>query len=114
MPFYLYQHPKTGEQIEVMQSMKDNHVYEDEKGLKWERVWSIPQASIDTNINPWDKNAFREKTSTGKKGSMGDLWDRSKELSDKRAHQNGGVDPIRANYEKDYSSKRKGKKKLGR
>ena len=45
---------------------------------------------------------------------MGDLWDRSKELSDKRAHENGGVDPIRANYEKDYSSKRKGKKKLGR
>lgn len=114
MPIYTFKNPETQEQIEVVQKMKEEHTYVDENGLQWERVWSIPQASIDTNINPWDKNAFREKTRGDKKGTMGDLWDRSKELSDKRAEQNGGVDPVRTNYEKNYSRERKGKKKLGR
>jgi len=36
--------------------------------------------------------------------------DRSAEWSEKRAAQNGGVDPVKKNYFKEYSKKRGGKK----
>jgi len=39
MPAYTFQHPKTEEVIEVTQSMTDEHVYIDEKGVRWKRVW---------------------------------------------------------------------------
>ena len=39
MPLYTFQHPKTKEVIEVNQSMTDKHVYTDEKGVEWNRVW---------------------------------------------------------------------------
>ena len=42
------------------------------------------------------------------KGSMGDMWDYSKELSEKRKEITGTVDPIRKKAEKNYSKKRKG------
>ena len=42
MPLYVFQHPKTKETIEVLQSMKDDHVYTDENGVAWDRVWGQP------------------------------------------------------------------------
>ena len=39
MPLYTFQHPKTKEVIEINQSMTDKHVYTDEKGVEWNRVW---------------------------------------------------------------------------
>ena len=44
------------------------------------------------------------------KGTMGDMWDYSKELSDKRKEVMGGTDPLRKKAEKEYSKKRKGMK----
>ena len=44
------------------------------------------------------------------KGSYGDLMDRSKEMSQKRAAENGGVDPIKQKYLENYSKERGGKK----
>jgi hypothetical protein len=40
---------------------------------------------------------------------MGDLWDRSQELSDKRKKLYSGEDPVKKKYYKDWSKKRKGK-----
>ena len=54
-------------------------------------------------------NDFIEKTSTGQ-CSMGDLMDRSAELSAKRAEQNDGVDPVKQKYFKKYSKERGGAK----
>ena len=44
------------------------------------------------------------------KGTMGEMWDYSKELSEKRKKISGGEDPIRKKAEKKYSDKRKGMK----
>lgn len=40
---------------------------------------------------------------------MGDLWDRSQELSEKRKKLYGGEDPVKKKYYDNWSKKRKGK-----
>ena len=48
---------------------------------------------------------------TGKMtGTMGDVQDFSREMSEKRASMNGGVDPVKQQYYKNYSKERKGAK----
>ena len=109
MPFYQFIHPNTDEVVEVMQSMKDDHVYIDEHGIKWERVWTVPQASIDTQVDHNDKNAWMRKMEN-KKLTVGEMEAQGEQLSRKRAKENGGVDPLRRKYFDDWSKKRKGKK----
>ena len=41
MPIYIYQNPITEEVIEVVQSMSEDHIYFDESGLKWKRVFVV-------------------------------------------------------------------------
>ena len=110
MPIYIYQNPNTEEYLEVFQGMNDKHEYFDGSGLKWKRVFISPNAAIDLDADPFDKQSFLDKTN--KAGSMGELWDRSKEMSDKRASMSGGADPYKQQYFKDYSKKRKGAKHL--
>jgi len=105
MPIYQFAHPERPMVIEVVQSMKEPHVYTDEDGIEWERIWDSPNASIDTKIDPWSASDFTRKTGE-KNGTIGDLWDQSKELSQERAKQCGGTDPVKKNHEKDWSSKR--------
>ena len=109
MPIYVYKNPKTNESIEVIQSMTEDHVYIDEDGLEWKRVFIPSQLNTEASIDPWSNSDFVEKT-RDTKGSYGDMIDRSSELSEKRANQNGGVDPVRQKYFKDYSKKRNGAK----
>jgi len=90
--------------------MKDDHVYTDENGVAWDRVWVNPNTSIDTQIDPWSTKDFVDKTKN-KGGTLGDLFDKSAELSRKRASENGGVDPIKRKSEKTYSKDRKGLKR---
>lgn len=106
MGLYIFQHPKTGKIKEVFQNMNDEHVYE-ENGVKWERVWTVPQAAVDANIDPFNQNAFVDKLGNTK-GDMGSAWDRSREMSEKRAAKRDGVDPVREKYFEDYKTKRKG------
>jgi len=110
MPLYLFQNPNTSEIIEVIQSMKDEHVYIDSDGLEWDRIWVNPNMSIDTDIDPFSEKEFAEKTKNQKNSTVGELWDQSKELSEKRAKMNGGVDPVKKRYREDWSKKRKGMK----
>jgi len=109
VPLYVYEHPKSGKQVEVVQGINDEHSYTDKKGLKWNRVFTPPNVSVDSKINEFSEKEFVEKTRT-KKGTVGDLLDRSKELSEKRAQKNGGVDPLKNKFFKEYSKKRRGKK----
>ena len=109
MPNYIYQHPETEEYIEVFQLMNDEHVYFGEDGVKWNRVLIAPQLNTESTLDPWNKNDFMNRTSDSK-GSYGDLMDRSKEMSEKRAAENGGVDPIKQKYLENYSKQRGGKK----
>lgn len=102
MPYYLFRHPNTEEIQEIFFHMNDEKVYIDENGVQWKREFIVPQASIDTNIDPYSKRAFMDKTS--KAGTFGEMFDISKELSEKR----GGIknDPIKKDFVKNWKQKR--------
>jgi len=106
MPEYLFENPDTGEVISITQGINEEHAYS-EKGKLFNRVFTVPNASIDSDINPFSAQQFTEKTKN-MKGSMGDMWDYSKELGEKRKVSNNGVDPIRKKAEENYSKKRRG------
>lgn len=94
---YVYENPKTGERKTVVQGMNEEHVYE-EDGIRWNRVFEPPQFSIGDRLDPWSAQSFQEYTGK-RKGKLGDLWELSGELSEKRAAQNGGVDPVKEKYQ---------------
>ncbi len=77
-------------------------------GVKWRRIFTKPQASFDTKCDPYSAKDFSK--ATNKRGSVGDLWDRSKEMSVKRAEKEGGTDPVRQRYFQEFSKRRKGGK----
>ncbi|MBT7437989.1 MAG: hypothetical protein HN786_05135 [Cellvibrionales bacterium] len=87
--------------------MNDEKKYVDDDGVEWKRVWSLPQLSTEASIDPWDNADFVNKTANTK-GTLGDMMDRSQELSQKRADQNGGVDPVKEKYYENYSKQRGG------
>lgn len=109
MPLYIYKHPEEEEYTEVLQTMMEDHVYVDSDGLEWKRVFTTPNMSIDSSIDPYNSREFIDKTAN-KNGTMGDMMDCAKELSHERAERNGGVDPIKENYYKKYSKDRNGAK----
>jgi hypothetical protein len=111
MPFYTYKKESTGEYKDVYQGMNDKHEYRGENGDEddWKRVFYVPNASIDTQIDPHSSKQFTERTGN-KKGTVGDLLDYSKEMSAKRAESNGGVDPVKQKYYENYSKQRNGAK----
>lgn len=81
----------------------------DEKGVKWKRLVTNPQAAIDTKVDPYSAADFSK--ATNKRGTVGELWDRSAELSAKREDKEGkGCDPIKNAFYENYSKKRKGRK----
>ncbi len=107
MPYYVFKNPETEDIVEILQGINDPHKYFDESGTEWERVYTSPIIATDTKINPFSQKQFLDKTA--KPGTMGDIWDRSAELSHLRAEKNGGVDPIKEKYKENYSKKRKGR-----
>ena len=108
MPEYLFENPDTGEVISVVQGINEEHTYS-EDGKVFERVFTVPNASIDSDLDPFSAQQFTDKT-RNMKGTMGEMWDYSKELREKRKKISGGEDPIRKKAEKKYSEKRKGMK----
>jgi hypothetical protein len=109
MGLYLYCNPKDeNEIVEVIQSVHDKHEYFDENGVEWQRVFTIPTASISTKIDPFDGRKFVEKTST--RDSLGSIMDRSREMSEKRSDLNGGVDPLREKHIEKWKKSRNKKK----
>lgn len=103
MPQYLYEHIESGEVVEIFQHMKDEHIFcgqnGDEKG-QWRRVWTVPQASIDSKIDPFSKRDFVEKTGR-KKGTYGDLLDAAKEAHEQRVAKEGR-DTVKEKFLTDY------------
>ena len=104
MPIYVYSHPETEEQIELIQGMNDPHEYTDTEGVKWQRVFFAPNMTLDTEIDPFSQEDF-VRTTGSKKGTVGEMMDLSKELSAQRAEKNGGVDPIKEKGYADYKKK---------
>lgn len=111
MPLYTYKHPDTNEHKDVFQSMNEEHIYVDGFGTEWKRVYFAPNASIDSNIDPFSQRQFTDSTGA-KKGTMGDMLDYSSEMSARRAEKSGGVDPIKKKYFDDYAAKRNGQRHM--
>lgn len=106
MPFYIFKHPKKERYKEIFQNMEDEHQYT-EDGVQWERVFSVPNAAINSRLDGSEAN-FRSYFDN-KKGTIGDAWDASQEASEKRKKEMGH-DPVKEQYYKDYSKKRNGLK----
>ena len=113
---YLFHNKETDEYREVEMKMKDYAPYCGENSNEdcWERVYETPQISMGNStskaVNPYSQNEFVERT--GKmKGNFGNMLDYSKELSEKRAADHGGVDPVKKKHFKEYERKT-GKKHL--
>lgn len=112
MPIYIFQNTITGEIKEIFQNMNDVHEYygdSNEPENFWQRIFTVPNASIDTKIDPFSSEQYVRAT-YNKKGTYGDLLDKSKELSEKRSEINGGLDPIKEKYYEKYSKDRRGAK----
>jgi len=94
-----------------MQGMNDIHLYSGECNTQndWKRVFCSPQMAMDTQIDPFSSKQFNDRT-RDKKGTMGHILDYSTEMSDRRAEQAGGIDPIKQKYFENYSKTRNGAK----
>lgn len=107
MPLYLFENTDTGELREVFFHMKDDKTYRGESGDEaWKRIYYAPNASIDTDIDPFDRNAYIRKTEM-KKSTFGEMWDHNAELSKKRAERTG-KDPVKEKYFDQYQKDRNG------
>ncbi len=109
MPFYLFENPQTGEVKEIYQDMNDIHEYS-ENDLKWGRIFTVPNAFVaGSPVDPHNPIDFARETYE-KKGTYGDLMDRSAELSAKRAERYG-EDPVKKAADEKWSKERGGKKR---
>lgn len=111
MPLYIYLNSETQEYVEIFQKMNDVKEYFGENGdeTTWKRIFTVPNASFDSKIDPFKASELARKTGS-KKGTYGDLLDKSAELSQQRADIVGGVDPVKVKYFEDYSKTRRGGK----
>lgn len=99
MPLYEFE-SETGEYCLIffeMNSAPKLGEFVEYEGNKWKRIPSIPRASVDSKIDPNSKEDFVRYTGS-RKGTLGDLQDLSKEMSEARAAKNGGIDPVKEKY----------------
>lgn len=75
-------------------------------GIKWKRVFTKPQAAIDTQCDPHSVSDFVKVTN--RKDTIGSLWDRSAEMSERRAAKDG-KDFVKEGFYDNYAKKRKGR-----
>jgi hypothetical protein len=110
MPLYIFSNPNNPEEfVEILQSMNDIHEYIKDN-IKWNREFTRPNASFDTNWIPESSQDFVEKT-RNKKGTLGEIMDKSAELSEKRKEKEG-IDVVKQKYYDDYAKLRDGKRHL--
>ena len=93
--------------IEVVQRMLETHAYVDGEGVEWQRVWANPNAAVDCKLDG-SMESFMKYTEN-KKGTMGDIWDASRESSELREKKEGR-DKVKKRHFKKYSEQRRGMK----
>lgn len=107
MPEYQFSSPTDPTEIvSLFLSVNDVHEYI-LAGVKWDRVWTVPQIGIDTKVDAFSEKQFLDKTN--KQDTLGSIWERAKDLSAERADKLGGIDPLKAAEDKKYSDARGGK-----
>lgn len=110
IPLYTYIDDRNDTVYDLIQGMNDLHEAFAPDGYKLSRIWVKPLMSVDNKLDENDPQSFVKYTST-RKGSLGDLWSESAELSQKRKDKNCGIDPV---LEKKYNEHQKttGKKHI--
>ena len=53
MPTYLFIHPDSEETVEVFQKHDEPHIYVDEKGVEWNRIFTVPNVGTDMVGDPF-------------------------------------------------------------
>lgn len=106
MALYLYSNPENeSEVVEIIQSVHDKHEYI-KNGKKWNRIFTNPTVATDTHVDPYNSQDFVK--ATNKKGKIQDLFDRSREASEKRKDKDG-KDLVKEKYMDNWESARKNK-----
>lgn len=107
MPTYCFECQRCKQEWEEVFRMKDEKKSKCPKCKKiGNRIFTSPQANIDTKVDPWDINKAVEKTGKSK-DTLGALWDRAKEMSEKRGGEE--ADPLYKKATDKYAKQRKGK-----
>jgi hypothetical protein len=79
-------------------------------GVVYKRVYAAPLAGKDMRPSADATQNDFDRMVSGKRGlTVGDAWDTAKDLSDKRAAKNGGIDPKKEEFYRDYQKKTGGK-----
>lgn len=79
----------------------------DEQGVTWRRVFTCPNAAINSvTYDPNSASDFNRRFD-GKKVLVGDMWDASREASIQRGGASG-EDHVKTKYYDDYAKERKG------
>ncbi len=103
MPEYLFSNPKNPEEIvSVFMGMNDDKVLI-KNGVKWNREYTVPEGRVDGKYNCFSAKDFVSKTAN-KRGTVGDLWEKSAELSAEREKKMGRdevKEKTRDNWEKE-------------
>jgi hypothetical protein len=113
MPNYAFQNTETEEVQEMFYHMTDapavGSIVELD-GQSWKRLFTIPHSAPNgiKAIDPYSQKAFREKTGA-MKGTVGDMWALSAEMSARRAEKDGG-DKVKQKFFNDYSARKHGVK----
>jgi hypothetical protein len=106
MPAYDFENPETGEVISAyipLTAPDSARQFQVIDGKTYKRVYSSPLAAVDLATRQGDgtKNDFYRVT-TGKRGmKVGDLWEISQSMSDKRKNLMG-TDPVHEEYYRNY------------
>lgn len=90
--------------VPLSASDKDRHEQIGDDGLVYKRVYSMPHAAHDSRMKTFSKDEFRSMT-TDKKGlKVGDMWEISAEMAEKRAAKEG-KDPVTEQFYRDFEQK---------
>jgi hypothetical protein len=113
MPNYSFQQIRTDEVKEFFFHMTEVPAVGSTvliEGRQWRRLFNIPNAAPNgiKAIDPYSQKAFREKTGA-MKGTVGDMWALSAEMSARRAEKDGG-DKVKQKFFNDYSARKHGVK----
>ncbi len=112
MPVYDFHNEESGKTISVLvplhASDKERAQQRGGDGKIYRRVFAAPLAAKDTRMNDGTLADFR-RTTSDKNLKVGEMWQISKEASEKRKQMSGGEDPVQEKFYQDYEKTTHGK-----
>lgn len=105
MPIHQFTDEASGATIDVYVSANapaTEHQTQVLNGVTYRRVYSVPLASKDTSFGDCDRGDFARKTGDKRGLRVGDAWEISAEMSERRA-QRDGVDGVREQFYSNYA-----------